>query len=131
MRSKTETLRAVWDAWSRGSFGEITALLHPDVSWHSALLGRVYRGRVEVAEYLDALAHQWKSLTTTLDSIEDAGADAAVARGRVLGFDYGGDKRLDVAMTWVAEFEGELIIRVRVFTDDAEAARYLASRGDS
>jgi ketosteroid isomerase-like protein len=131
MRSRTESLRALWDAWSGGSVGRIVALLHPDVTWRSTLLGREYRGRDEVQAWLDALAREWKSLTVTLDSVEDAAPDAAVARGRVSGFDYGGGERVDLALTWVAEFEGDLVVRGLVFEDEADAARYLASRGRS
>lgn len=121
-------MRTFWDAWSRGSVPEIVALLDPDIAWESTMLGREYRGHGDVTDWLEALAREWKSLTVTLESVEDCGADAAVARGRAVGFDYGGGKAFDTPMTWVAEFTGELISRARVFTDDEDAARYLASR---
>ena len=130
MRSKTETLRALWQAWSRGSAEEILPLLHPDVVWDSAVLEREYRGHADVAAWLESLGREWKSLTVTLDGVEDAGGDVAVAHGRAIGFDYGGGKRFDTPLTCVAEFAGELVVRGRIFTDDADARRYLASRRD-
>jgi ketosteroid isomerase-like protein len=127
MRSKTESLRALWEAWSRGSVDEMLALLHPDIVWESKTPEREYRGHDGVTQWLEGLAHDWKSLTVTLDTVEQASGDRAVARGRVVGFDYGGGKRFDTPLTVVAEFDGDLIVRGRVFGDDAEADRYLAS----
>jgi ketosteroid isomerase-like protein len=127
MRSKTERLRALWEAWSRGSVEEMLTLLHPDVVWRATMLDREYRGHQGVAEWLDGLARAWKSLTVTLETVREVG-DLAVARGRMMGFDYRGGSRVDTPLICVAEFEGDLIVRASVFDDDAEAERYVASR---
>jgi hypothetical protein len=45
-----------------------------------------------------------------------------------VGFDYGGGTRVDTPLICVAEFDGELIARLSLFSDDAEADAYVASR---
>jgi ketosteroid isomerase-like protein len=128
MRSKTEGLRALWEAWSRGDVDEMLSLLHPDVVWRATMLDREYRGHDGVRSWLDGLAQAWKSLTLTLESVQEVGGDVAVARARVVGFGYGGGRHLDTVLVCVAEFAGELIVRGSVFDDDADAKRYVASR---
>jgi ketosteroid isomerase-like protein len=128
VRSNTDSLRAVWEAWSRGSVRDILTLLHPDVVWDSTVVDSNFRGHDGVSSWLEALTREWKSLTVTFGSVEDAGPDVVLARGTAVGFDYSGGQRFDRALTWVVEFEDGLIVRWRVFTDDAEAQDYLASR---
>jgi ketosteroid isomerase-like protein len=128
MSSQAEAVRQLWDAWSRGAPAEMAPVLDPEVEWESVILGRSYRGREEVATWLEALRREWKSLTVTFDRAEDAGPDLAIAYGRATGFDYGGDQAFDTPLTWVAEFRDGLIVRGRVFTDEQEARDYVAQR---
>jgi len=128
VRSKTESVQALWDAWSRGNVPELLGVLHPDVVVSTSAGGRELRGRAEVERRLERLVRDYKSLTVTLDAVEDAGDGVAIARGRVTGFGYDGET-LDLPLTWVTEFEGALAVSARVFTDDAAARRYVASRG--
>jgi hypothetical protein len=98
------------------------------VVWRAAMLEREYRGHGGVAQWLDSLGRAVKSLTVTLESVEDADATVAVARGRAVGFDYGGGTRIDSPLICVAEFDGELITRLSLFSDGGEADAYVASR---
>jgi ketosteroid isomerase-like protein len=129
MARNTEVFRHVWLAFSEGRADEIAEHLHPAVEWRAAMLDEVFRGPAAARRWIAALSHEWKSLTVVVDEVRELGDDCVVALGTAIGFDYGGDQRLERPFAWLTEYIGGRIMRSLVFADAGEADAYVASRG--
>ena len=94
MSADRATFDRAWSAFAEGRLGDLAALLHPDVEWHSAPLGTVFRGRGRARPAGRRPPRgRWKSLTVVLDEVDEL-APTASSRptGRVTAFGHSGDR---------------------------------------
>ena len=129
MPSSTEIFTSAWRAFGENRVEDLAALLHPDLEWHSAPLGEVFRGPAAVECWSAAISRAYKSLTVVLESTSQVDDDCVVAFGRATAFSHGGERSCDGDLSWVTEYADGRIVRGRVFRGHEAARRYVASRG--
>jgi ketosteroid isomerase-like protein len=129
MPSSVEIFVSAWRAFAENRAEDLSALVHPDVEWHSAPLGEVFRGPDAVERWWTAISREYKSLTVVLESASEVDDDCVIAFGRATGFSHGGEQSCDGDLAWVTEHADGRIVRGRVFRDHEAARRYVASRG--
>ncbi len=119
-----EVTRRLIDAYNRGDIPSFIELLDPDVEWipiMAALEGRVYRGRDGVRLWLEELARDWEYFEPCYEEYRDLGDRVLVlgrwrARGRASGVELENQPA-----TWLYEIKDGRAVRMRTFTDRAEA----------
>lgn len=130
MSADRATFDRAWRAFAERRLGDLAALLHPDVEWHSAPLGTVFRGVDELARWSQATARRWKSLTVVLDEVDDSADGVVAAYGTLTAFGHSGDDyEGDIAC--VTEYAGGRLVRGHVFGSHDDARGYVASRSTS
>jgi ketosteroid isomerase-like protein len=126
--SNAEVFHRVWLAFSIGRTDDVAEHLHPQVEWRSAMNDEVFRGPGAARRWIEALSHDWKSLTVVLDDVRELGDECVVALGSSTAFDYGGEQRFDRSFAWVTEYAAGRIVRSLIFADADEAEAYVGSR---
>jgi ketosteroid isomerase-like protein len=119
-----EVPRRLIDAYSRGDIPSFLEELDPDVEWipiMAALEGRVYRGRERVRQWLEDIARDWEYFEPCHEEYRDLGDRVLIfgrwrARGRVSGVELENQPA-----TWLYEITDGRVVRMRTFTDRAEA----------
>ena len=122
MSRELDSLRAIFEAFSRGDFDAMVRYLHPDVELRPALqplehMG-VIRGHTEIREFFEGLG-LWESRRVELEEVIEVGNRLfSVECWHVVGRD---GIKLDFRIVDVYTFEDGLIVRVDGFRDRAEA----------
>jgi hypothetical protein len=129
MPSSSEIFASAWRAFAENRAQDLAALVHPDLEWHSAPLGEVFRGPDAIERWSAAISREYKSLTVALESAREVDDDCVVAFGTATGFSHGGEQSCDGDLAWVTEYADGRMVRGRVFRGRDGARRYLASRG--
>jgi SnoaL-like domain len=129
MPSSSEIFSGAWRAFAQNRAEDLAALVHPDLEWHSAPLGEVFRGPDAIERWSAAISREYKSLTVALESARKVDDDCVVAFGSAVGFSHGGEQSCEGDLAWVTEYSDGRMVRGRVFRGHDEARRYLASRG--
>jgi ketosteroid isomerase-like protein len=120
-----------WAAFAEGRPGDLAPLLDPQVEWHSAPLGSVFRGAEQLERWSQTLLRTWKSLTVVLAEVDDTVDGVVAAYGTVTAFGHGGDRAYDGDMACVTEYAGGRLVRGHVFASHEEARDYVVSRSAS
>jgi hypothetical protein len=129
MPSISDVFASAWRAFAENRPQDLAALVHPDLEWHSAPLGEVFRGPEAIERWSAAISREYKSLTVALESAHEVDDGCVVAFGTAIGFSHGGEQSCEGDLAWVTEYADGRMVRGRVFRGHDEARRYLASRG--
>jgi ketosteroid isomerase-like protein len=119
-----EVPRRLIDAYTRGDIPSFLDLLDADVEWipiMAALEGRTYRGREGVLRWLEEPARHLEYFEPQYEEYRDLGDQVLIlgrwrARGRASGVELENQPA-----TWLYEIKGGKAVRMRTFTDRAEA----------
>ena len=120
-----------WAAFAEGRLSDLAAELHPEVQWHSAPLGTVFRGPEQVSSWSEAMSRTWKSLTVVLDEVDDSVDGVVAAYGTITAFGHSGDRDHAGEIACVTEYADGRLVRGFVFTAHGLARDYVASRSTS
>jgi ketosteroid isomerase-like protein len=119
-----EIPRRLIDAYNRGDTESFIELLAPDIEWipiMATLEGRVYRGHEGVRRWLDELARDWEYFHPLYETYRDLGDRVLIlgrwrARARFSGVELENQPG-----AWLYQIKDGLAVRMRTFTDRAEA----------
>lgn len=123
-QENVETARRIAEKFNARDNDGLLELLDPDVEWvpiMAALEGRVYRGHEGVLRWLDDLESDWDEFQTRPDEFHDLGDRVLAlgswyARGRASGIEFENQPA-----SWLWQFKAGRAIRLRTYTDRAEA----------
>jgi ketosteroid isomerase-like protein len=82
---------------------------------------RSYQGHEGMREFLSDLAENWKDTRIELDEIRELDGGAVVALGTLSNVGAMTDVPVSSSIGEVFEFDGERIVRIRMFRDHATA----------
>jgi ketosteroid isomerase-like protein len=117
------TVRRSLEAANRRDWDAAAASYAPDAVWDgSPMDGEVIKGREAIRGLFDAWFAAYDDIEAEIEGFDDLGdgvtLDVLVTRGRLAGSSGG---LLEFRLVQVAEWRGELITRVAVYTDIGEA----------
>ena len=123
-QENVETFRRMREPFNRRDVEAVLELLDPDVEWipiMADLEGRVYRGHEEVRQWFEDLAVDWERFEVFNEKFYDLGDRVLTlghwsARGRASGVEL-----KHQAASWLTDFKGGRIVRLRTYTNRAEA----------
>ena len=123
-QENVEIPRRLIEAYNRADVPAFLELLDPDVEWipiMATLEGRVYRGREDVRRWLEDIARDWEYFEPCYEEFRDLGDRVLIfgrwrARGRASGVELENQPG-----TWLYEIKDGKAVRMRTFTDRAEA----------
>jgi ketosteroid isomerase-like protein len=118
-----EVVERLFRAFNRRDMPAFLDLLDPDVEWVPILAileGRVYRGHVEVQQWVEDLAVDWEFFEVHYEELRDLGDRVLIfghwrARGRASGVES------EQPATWLYDIKADKVVRLQTFTDRAEA----------
>ena len=118
-----ELVERLIGAFNRRDMTAFLDLLDPEVEWVpilGVLEGRVYRGHEDVRQWVDDLVPDWEYFEVSHEELRDLGDRVLIfghwrARGRASGVES------EQPGTWLCEIQGGKVVRLRTFTDRAEA----------
>jgi ketosteroid isomerase-like protein len=120
-----ERLRAGVAAFNRRDVEAFEALIADDVEIipiRAALEGgTAYRGPGAVARWYAAVDESWEDLQVEIEEMRD-GADRVLGLGRIRSRGRGSGVAIDVEVAALARFRDGLIVRLRIYSNRAEAA---------
>lgn len=122
----SELFRRWAEYWNRGDLDTgLRECIHPEVEWvpfTASLEGTAYQGHEGIRRWTENLFRDLEVFEVHVDEVRDLGEDRALvtgswrARGRGSGVELG----LQQA-AWLTEFRQGRIVRMRTFTDRADA----------
>src|SRR5436190_22068459 len=130
MPQNLEIVRDAFLATSGGDPAAGAAAFDPAIEWDmSGVTGwtekRVYRGR-EVLEFLQEWASSWRDWHFDVEEVRDAGQEQAFAAIHEWGIGLESHASVDQRRYFAINLSGGRILRVRMFSDRAEALEALA-----
>jgi hypothetical protein len=128
MSADRATFDRAWAAFAEGRLADLVREVDPQVEWHSAPLGTVFRGVGQVTRWSETIARTWKSLTIVLEEIDDSVEGVVAAYGTVTAFSHGGERDLQGEVAYVTEYAGGRLVRGYACASHGEARDYVASR---
>jgi ketosteroid isomerase-like protein len=123
-----ELIRRGYEAYARGDFASVFALLHPQVEiCQTELLpwGGTYRGHEQAREFFRKLNEYTEGLPEPEEFI--AAGDDVVVMGRLRGKARGSDRHYDLKIVHLWSIEGEQIVRFAAYIDTPGMLAALAS----
>jgi ketosteroid isomerase-like protein len=119
-----ELAREVMDALSRRDLERLTAVIDPEVEWHSffAQLGEggVYRGHDGTRRYLSDLSEAWEIVRADVDDGLGVG-DVAVLVGRIHYRGRGSGIETESPAGWLLKFRKGRVVLFRAFREPEQA----------
>jgi ketosteroid isomerase-like protein len=122
--TKTDLARQAFDAFNRRDVEEILQLMDPAIEFSAptaevANSGEPYRGHEGIRKYFADVERVWEELDVMPAEYREVG-DHVLAFGRVYGRGEGGYIQ-DSPAQWVLTAQGQVFVRVRVFTSRSAA----------
>lgn len=121
--SNVETVRAIYDEWSRGNYRGAPQPYAPGITWTTFAGegdGILLRGRGEIRQWFREFLSQWQDFR-----VEALELIAPADRVLVVGHQYGIGKlsgvNIDMPVYAVWTFDGDLVIEVLMTRSEAEA----------
>jgi uncharacterized protein len=129
-QENVETIRKGLDAYNRRDVDAIMGICAPDVEFvplRAVLEGVAYQGEDGLRRFLDDVSEEWSELRIDPEEFREVGACVVVlgrfkARGRASGVE------VDSPTAWVCKMRAGKLVRVRAYTDQAEALSAAAQR---
>ncbi len=120
-----QIIRRLVEAFNDRDIDSVVQDMQPDVELHplrAQLEGKAYRGHDGVREMLADFDQDWESIQVDAEEFRDADDEVVVlgrlrARGRASGID------LDVPMGFVWTLRDGKVVRIRSFSEQADALR--------
>jgi ketosteroid isomerase-like protein len=122
-RENVEAYTRAVEAANRRDMDALLADFHPDVEWHSALVGlgaEVYRGEDGVREMFSDLDENLTSALFEVSEIHDLG-DRVLALGRLRARGHDSGVQTESSFNQLVDFKDGKVIRLRSFLDRKEA----------
>jgi ketosteroid isomerase-like protein len=122
-------VRRSFEAWNRGDVDAWLEASHPDIEWFSAVARQlegadtVYRGHGQMRQFWDEWHAVW-DLRIEISEWRDLG-DTVVALGRIRTHGKTSGVDLEGPIAYVAEFEGDLVRRLRAYREPRVALEIL------
>jgi ketosteroid isomerase-like protein len=122
-QKNVEIVRAMYEAFLRGSFEESLAAFHPEVEWDVSIRpeGRVYRGHAGVVDAIRTWNGTWEDFTAEIEAILDAGKHVVLIDHQT-GRGKGSMAPLDQQTFWVYTLRDMRIVRVKWFATRRQEA---------
>jgi ketosteroid isomerase-like protein len=111
--SKTEVVRAAWDAYAAGDVERAFQFLSPEITWYPASDhpgARRHHGHEELRVWLGEIANAFSTYRMTVLGVQDLG-DYVLAHG-LLYAEQDGEPVIDRVTVWRCTVEDGLIMRV-------------------
>jgi ketosteroid isomerase-like protein len=127
---RAATIRSAYEAYSRGDFEPVLALLDPDVEWHpppDSLEPQPLQGREAVREYLAPNLFD-EQRAEPEEFIEEGDRILVVARTKIRGIASGVEIEEIGFHVWTVV--DERAVRFEIFTDRDQAVAALKRDGD-
>jgi ketosteroid isomerase-like protein len=131
-KENVDVARGAMEAWNRGDLEAWLATGHPDIEFISSVVAevegaeRVYRGLAEMRGFWDEWHSVWDA-TIEISEVRDLG-DTVVLLGRMRTRGRASGVPLERPVTYVSEFEGGLIRKLRAYRDAEEALEAVGLR---
>lgn len=125
--SRTEIVQQLFNAFNARDLDTALSLLHPEIVFEpvsGAILnkGEPYVGEDGMRQYFADVQAHWQELVVKPVHVRAAG-DAVVALGHASG--RSAEPLEDAPATWVFKFDGDLVIHIRIFSDEHLARQAL------
>jgi ketosteroid isomerase-like protein len=120
-QERIEAIRAGFEAFNRRDADAMASLTDPEIQFEPSLIGApTYRGHEGIRRMLHDVDVAWEELHSELDDISFHG-DVVVMTYRASGRGRTSGARIEGRFTWIIDFRGDKILRVREFKERAEA----------
>jgi ketosteroid isomerase-like protein len=124
LQENVEIVRAWIDAFNRGGIEETMRYLDPDIEWTTAvtnLKAGTYHGHEGVRQWMQAAFADWDSLRVEPERFIDAAEQQVVVPLRITALGKQTGTSTVFNFTTVAELQRGMVVRVRNYTNQAEA----------
>jgi ketosteroid isomerase-like protein len=124
LQENVEIVRAWIDAFNRGGIEETMRYLDPDIEWTTAitnLRAGTYHGHEGVRQWMQGAFADWESLRVEPERFIDAAEQQVVIPLQITALGKQTGTRVVFNFTTVAEVQRGMIVRVRNYTNQAEA----------
>ena len=123
-RENVEIVRRWLETFNSWDVAAFVELWDPDCEFFtlfgSQLAGTPYQGHDGLRHYCEERAQVWAELRHEIDELREVG-ERIVVIGRLFGRGLGSGVEVDHQLALLFDFRGEHILRVRSFSDRAEA----------
>jgi len=113
------------DAFNRRDAEGVVAFASPEVEWEDSMFWtedvRIYRGRVELREWVEKVLEPWESIRVRADELAETSDGRVFARLSLTGRGKASGAVTEQAAWTVLWFANGLCTRRRVFSDRDEA----------
>ena len=123
LQENVEIMRAWFDAFNRGGIEETMRYLDPEIEWtttSAALVAGTYHGHEGVRQWERRAFARWENLRVEPERFIDA-AEQVVIPMRLTARDKRTGTPAAFVFTTLAELQGGMIVRIRNYTNQADA----------
>ena len=119
-QENVENFKRANGAFNRRDVNGVLEAVDPEVVWHSAWMGSVYRGHQGVREWIEEVDESLDEINAEFPELRDLG-DRLLALGHFRGLGKESRVEIESPVAYLVEFKDGKVSRVQTYLDRDEA----------